>query len=100
MRIMKNWSCSPIRVPGSGTVSSAVTASVLRYFTGAAAGALSRGMGGEVGTVDRERRLGGRRVGEERPDARQPLVAGRGCPRLRGPHVAGELGDGGPVKRS
>ena len=53
--------------------------------------------GGEVGKVDRERRLGGRRVGEERPDVRQPLVAGRGRPRLRGPHVVEEPGDGGPV---
>ena len=80
MRIMKNWSRSPSRVPGSGAASSAVTASVVMYFTGAAAGPLSRGMRGEVGKVDRERRLGGGRVGEERPDAGQALVAGRGRP--------------------
>jgi len=55
------------------------------------------GDGGEVGKVDRERRLGGGRVGEERPDARQALVAGRGRPRLRSVHVVGEPGDGGPV---
>ena len=44
MRIMKNWSRSPSRVPGSGAASSAVTASVVMYFTGAAAGPLSRGI--------------------------------------------------------
>src|SRR5579863_6968949 len=43
MRIMKNWSRSPSRVPGSGAASSAVTASVVMYLTGAAAGPLSRG---------------------------------------------------------
>src|SRR6266581_4022445 len=35
---------SAVRVPGSGAASSAVTASVVMYFTGAAAGPLSRGM--------------------------------------------------------
>jgi hypothetical protein len=42
--------------------------------------AVEPGDGGEVGEVDGERRLGGGRVGEERPDAGEALVAGRGRP--------------------
>src|SRR5262249_17107396 len=56
--------------------------------------------GGEVGKVDRERGLGGRRVDEERPDARQPLVVGRGRPRLGVPHGLKEPGDGDSVNHS
>jgi len=59
--------------------------------------AVEPGDGGEVGKVDRERRLGGSRVGEERPDAGQTLVAGRGRPRPGGLHVVEEPGDSGPV---
>ena len=65
------------RVRGGEQRRDRVGGHVLHRCRGAA---VEPGDRGEVGKVDRERRLGGGRVGEERPDAGQALVAGRGRP--------------------